>query len=57
MERIPMNIIQLAVEATSNHNDGWTKQGARDQLRAIKEYIKRILGENPIEEVKDESKF
>ena len=45
METIPLEIINLAGEATSDHNDGWTKQGARGQLIKIRDYINNVLGE------------
>jgi hypothetical protein len=54
---IPIEIINLAAEATSDYNDGWVKKEAQDRLREIKEYIERILAENPDKEVKDGSKF
>jgi hypothetical protein len=40
---IPIQIIHLAAEATSNHNDGWTRQQARERLVGIRDYINRIL--------------
>ena len=43
MKNIPLEIINLAAEATSNHNDGWTKKGAREKLVAIRDYIDRVL--------------
>lgn len=43
MKNVPLQIINLAAEATSNHNDGWTKKGARDKLAAIRDYINRVL--------------
>ena len=40
---IPAEIINLAAEATSNHNDGWTKKAAKEKLLAIRDYINRVL--------------
>ena len=49
---IPMKIIELATDATSGHNDGWTKKAAQNELshiaentkdRKIKQYIEGIL--------------
>jgi len=45
MKNIPMEIINLAVEATSNHNDGWTRKAAKDKLAAIRDYINSILAD------------
>ena len=43
MKDIPIEIIYLAVEATSNHNDGWTKKAARGKLLTTRDYINRVL--------------
>lgn len=53
---IPINITLLAIEATSNHNDGWNKEVFRKRLREIKihctgdkqvkEYIEGVLAKN-----------
>jgi len=40
---VPMVIINLALEATSNHNDGWTKKAAREKLLTIRDYIDKVL--------------
>lgn len=45
MKNIPLEIVNLAVEAISDQNDGWTKQGARDRLIEIRDYINNVLGE------------
>lgn len=41
---IPIDIIYLAAEALSDHNDGWAKKGARDKLIAIRDFIDKALG-------------
>jgi len=41
---ISIEIINLVAEALSDHNDGWTKQGARDKLVAIRDFIDKALG-------------
>ena len=43
MVNIPLTIINLAVEATSEHNDGLTKEAARKNLEAIQVYISELL--------------
>ncbi len=43
MKSIPLELIYLAAEATSEHNDGWTMKAARDKLVAIRDYINKVL--------------
>jgi len=45
--RIPMEIRELAVQATSNHNDGWAKKAAKQQLKDIRDYINGVLSDLP----------
>lgn len=40
---VPMSVINLAMEAKSPYNDGWTQQKARDILMAIRDYINWVL--------------
>ena len=49
---IPVAVVNMAAEATSPHNDGWTQRAYRDQLRAklgesreVVDYIVGILGD------------
>lgn len=42
---MPKEIINLANQATSNHNDGWVKKQAKDKLKEIKEYIEGVLSQ------------
>lgn len=42
--RIPSEIINLAIEATSNRGDGWTKKGASEKLIEVRDYINNVLG-------------
>ncbi|MCD6270777.1 hypothetical protein J7J24_00235 [bacterium] len=46
LAHIPEEVVHLACEATSEHNDGWTKQGARKQLEEIKKYIDYVLSQD-----------
>ena len=41
---IPDNVREMAVEATSDHNDGWTKKIDLKRLDEIKRFIESILG-------------
>ena len=45
MKNIPLEIINLAAEATSDQNNGRTKQGAKDRLLEVRDYINSILGQ------------
>ena len=41
--KIPSFITNLAIEASSQHNDGWTMKAARDQLIEIRDFINGFL--------------
>ena len=47
---VPIEIINMAAEAASNHNDGWTTKHYLDQLKEIRDYISDVL--NRIDEAK-----
>ena len=40
---IPLEVVSLAVDAVSDHNDGWTKRDAKKALIAIRDYIDSLL--------------
>ncbi len=42
---IPLNIINMVAEFTSEHNDGWTRESYKEQLLAIRDYIDGVLGD------------
>jgi ABC-type Zn uptake system ZnuABC Zn-binding protein ZnuA len=49
---IPTEVIDLAAEATSNHNDGWSKnyykkklEKFKKELQEIQKYIESVLKE------------
>ena len=43
MKDIPEEVVNWAVQATSEHNDGWTKEGYRKKLVALRDYINKVL--------------
>lgn len=45
MSNIPVEVIELVAEATSEYNDGWTKKAYRQRLLEIRGYINGALGE------------
>lgn len=41
---IPVEIVDMAAEATSPHNDGWAQKASREQLRAkLGEYREAVV--------------
>jgi hypothetical protein len=43
---IPIELINLAAEATSPYNDGYSAAGYREQLEQIRDYIDKVLRNN-----------
>lgn len=43
INNIPLEVLRLALDATSPRNDGYTAQAAKDKLLKIRNYINEVL--------------
>jgi hypothetical protein len=45
---VPMYIIELAAEATSEHSDGYVRERTKQKLIEIRDYIDNVLAESEV---------